>query len=135
MNREELENRLIDFAGQVLRISESLPRTQGGSVLSGQLVRSSTSTVLNYGEAQSAESSKDFIHKMQIILKELRETLICLKIIKRFGRMRQPVLLEDTIRETNELISIFVKSIKTCKRRIQGEKTSNQHSTIPNPKL
>jgi four helix bundle protein len=61
MNREEFENRLIDFAGQILRLSEALPRTQGGSVLSAQLVRSSTSSALNYGEAQSAESSKDFI--------------------------------------------------------------------------
>jgi four helix bundle protein len=120
MIRAELENRLIDFAVQVLKISQSLPRTQAGTVLAGQVVRSGTSTALNYGEAQSAESSRDFIHKLQIILKELRETLVCLKIIQRSGFFRQMDTLEKAILENNELIAIFVKSIQTSKRKMQG---------------
>ena len=76
----DLEDRLIDFA---LRISdiEALPNTKLGNHISGQLIRCGTSAALNNGEAQSAESTNDFIHKLKIILKELRETRICLKII------------------------------------------------------
>jgi four helix bundle protein len=124
MTREELENRLIDFAVQILRISQSLLKTQGGSVLSAQIVRSGTSAALNYGEAQSAESSRDFLHKMQIVLKELRETLICLIIIQRSSLIRQTETLLSVIRENNELIAIFVKSIQTSKNRIRGERNN-----------
>ena len=81
MNKLELEERLIDFAVLIIEISGELPKTNIGLHLSGQLVRSGTSPALNYGEAQSAESRKDFIHKIKIVLKELRETLVCLKII------------------------------------------------------
>ncbi len=82
MNRKyDLEERLIDFVLLIDEIIENLPPTKLANHLSGQMVRSGTSPALNYGEAQSAESQKDFIHKMQIILKELRETRIILKII------------------------------------------------------
>jgi four helix bundle protein len=121
MTREELEDRLIDFAVQILKICQTLPKSQGGSILSAQMVRSGTSPALNYGEAQSAESPKDFLHKMQIVLKELRENLICLKIIQRSGFIRQTETLASAVKENNELIAIFVKSIQTSKNRIQGE--------------
>ena len=77
----DLEERLIEFVLLLDEITEQLPSTRLANHLAGQMVRSSTSPALNYGEAQSAESQKDFVHKMQIILKELRETKICLKII------------------------------------------------------
>lgn len=80
------------------------------------MIRSGTSPALNYGEAQGAESTNDFIHKLKIILKELRETFVCLKIIKRKPLIEPNDDLENTYIENNELISIFVSSIKTAKR-------------------
>lgn len=79
----DLEERLIDFAVIITDIVEALPNTRLGNYIAGQLVRSGISPSLNYGEAQSAESRNDFIHKMKIILKELRESMISLKIIER----------------------------------------------------
>jgi len=81
--RFDLEDRLIDFAILVDDVVESLPNTRFGSYISGQLVRSGCSPAMNYGEAQSAESRNDFIHKMKIILKELRESMVSLKLIKK----------------------------------------------------
>ncbi len=110
----DLEDRLVDFAARCIKVANSLPNTQAGLHLSGQLTRSGTSPALNYGEAQGAESRKDFVHKMKICLKELRETRICLKIIIR-SEMLGEEKLQSLIDETNELISIFVSSIKTAK--------------------
>jgi len=70
----DLEDRLIDFSVSVIKIADQLPKTYTGKHLGAQIVRSGTSPALNYGEAQSAESRRDFIHKMKISLKELRET-------------------------------------------------------------
>jgi four helix bundle protein len=75
MNKFELEDRLVDFAVLIIDIVDNLPNTKAGNHLAGQLVRSGTSPALNYGEAQSGESRKDFIHKIKIVLKELRELL------------------------------------------------------------
>ena len=72
----DLEERLIDFAVRIIRMAESLPKTKVGNQVSGQLVRCGTSPAPNYGEAQSAESRADFIHKMKVCLKELRETKV-----------------------------------------------------------
>ena len=106
---------MIDFAVSITDIIEVLPNTRIGNYIAGQLVRSGCSPALNYGEAQSAESRNDFIHKMKIILKELRESMISLKIIERKGIHD----LDKTIAakgECNQLISIFVKSIETAKK-------------------
>jgi four helix bundle protein len=70
----DLEDRLIDFAVRIIRIAESLPKTKTGSHIAGQLVRCGTSPAPNYGEAQGAESQADFVYKMKLCLKELRET-------------------------------------------------------------
>jgi len=82
MNKYDLEERLIWFAVKIIGLSNHLPNSNSGNHLSNQIVRSGTSPALNYGEAQSAESAKDFVHKMGICLKELRETFINIKIIK-----------------------------------------------------
>ena len=79
----DLEDRLIDFAVRIIRLAESLPKTKVGNHVSGQLIRCGTSPAPNYGEAQSAESRADFIHKMKVSLKELRETRVWLLIIVR----------------------------------------------------
>jgi four helix bundle protein len=116
-----LEERLINFAVLILDITEKLPETRGSSHLSGQLVRSGTAPALYYGEAQSAESRKDFIHKMKIALKEMRESLICLKIIERKKYLRDQSIL-NSVSELNELISIFVKSIQTANTNLRSKK-------------
>ena len=113
MTPQELENRLIDFAVTVIGVVEALPSTRAGSHIAGQLIRSGTSPAPNYGEARSAESRKDFIHKMKISLKELRETMIWLKIISRKGMVTGDQI-DTAISECDELISIFVSSTRTA---------------------
>jgi len=111
-----LEDRLVDFAVKVIGIVEGLPNTRTGNHIAGQLIRCGTSSALNYGEAQSAESRKDFIHKMKVVLKELRETNICFKIIKRRALLKPPGRIDSILDECSELISIFVTSISTAQR-------------------
>ena len=112
----DLEERLIDFAVRIIRMAESLPKTKTGNHIGGQLIRCGTSPAPNYGEAQGAESRPDFIHKMKISLKELRETRIWLLMIVRAGLIKPPSKLDPLISENNELISIFVASIATAKQ-------------------
>jgi len=110
----DLQDRLIDFVVRVLNVVESLPNTKAGNHIAGQLVRSGSSPAPNYGEAQSAESRKDFIHKMKIALKELRETLVWLLVIQRKPLIAPAEKLDPIIQENNELIAIFVASITTA---------------------
>lgn len=118
MNRFDLEERLINFAVLIVDISESMPKSYAGNHLSGQLLRSGTSPALNYGEAQGGESRKDFIHKIKIVLKELRETYVCLKIIQRSSLFTDEDKLAKALVENNELISIFVKSAETAQKNL-----------------
>ena len=111
----DLEERLIIFAVSICTIAERLPSNRVGNHVAGQLIRCGTSPAPNYGEAQGAESRKDFIHKMKVCLKELRETHVWLKFIKRMKPYESDDL-EMALKEGNELISIFVKSILTAQR-------------------
>ena len=115
----DLENRLIDFAVRIIRISESLPKSKVGRHIAGQLIKSGTSPAPNYGEAQSAESRSDFIHKMKISLKELRETRVWLLILIRSGLIKPATKLDSLIDENNQLISIFVKSVTTARQNLK----------------
>ncbi len=120
MNEEkkyDLEDRLITFAVMIANMSETLPETMYGRYICGQIIRSATSPALNYGEAKSAESLNDFIHKMKICLKELRETLVSLKIIQKKPLIRNTESVTIGLQECNELIAIFVKSIQTSEKR------------------
>ena len=117
----DLEERLIVFAVLIISISENLNNTRAGNHIDGQLVRSGTSPALHYGEAQSAESRNDFVHKLKILLKELRETLVALKIIKRVSLTKKINDVEKGITECNELISIFVRSIETARKNIKSK--------------
>ncbi|HMJ70904.1 MAG TPA: four helix bundle protein [Cyclobacteriaceae bacterium] len=114
----DLEQRLIRFAVSIVKTIESLPQDRSCNHLAGQLVRSGTAPALLYGEAQSAESRKDFIHKMRIGLKELRETSVCLKIISEAGYSGTTGSYEKVINENVELISIFHKSILTATKNL-----------------
>jgi len=113
----DLEDRLIDFSVKAIQVASSLPRTKVGYHVSGQLIRCATSPAANYGEAQSAESRTDFIHKMKVCLKELRETNVWLKMILRANLIRPPSKLDWLIDENIQLISIFARSITTAKGR------------------
>jgi four helix bundle protein len=116
VNKHDLEERLISFAVLVIEIVETMPETKAGNHMAGQLVRSGTSPALNYGEAQSGESRRDFIHKIKIVLKELRESNISLKIIHRSKLYKREDKINNAVNESNELISIFVKSVETAQR-------------------
>lgn len=113
-----LEDRLIDFAVSIIKLVESLPNTKSANHLGGQLLRSGTSPSLNYGEAKSGESKNDFINKMKVCLKELRESYNCLRIIQRATISPDEQLVIYLIDECNELISIFVTSIVTATKKI-----------------
>ena len=112
----DLEERLIDFAVMIIDILKDIKSSKAGNHLCGQIVRSGTLPALNYGEAQSAESRKDFIHKMKISLKELRETFVNLKIINKAKLCGSVEKMEMVMNENNELIAIFVKSISTAEK-------------------
>ena len=116
MKTSELEERVIDFAVAIVNIVEEIKQSYAGNYYGNQLIRSSGSPALNYGEARSAESHKDFVHKMGICLKELRESHNCLKIIFRanlYIGVEEKIL--KVLDENNQLIAIFVASIKTSK--------------------
>ena len=112
----DLEERLINFAVHIVEIAEALPNTRAGNHIAGQLIHCGTSPAPNYAEAQSAESRNDFIHKIKIVLKELREVRVWLLLIQRRGLLRQQDKLPAALVECNELISIFVASISTARQ-------------------
>jgi four helix bundle protein len=124
MNKRDLEERLINFAVLIVQIVETMNDSRAGNHLASQLLRSGTSPALNYGEAQSGESRKDFIHKIKIVLKELRESFVCLQIIQRTRLNRLEEKIKEAIHENNELISIFVTSVATADRNDRSAKTS-----------
>ena len=117
---DELEHRLIDFAVRIVKLSANLPRTPAGKHIAGQILRSGTSPAPNYGEARGAESHADFIHKLRIVLKELNETSIWLRVIKR-SRILKPELLTEIILENNELCRVFTTSLKTARKGTNGK--------------
>ena len=108
-----LEKRLNLFGADVAIATEVLPRNYFMEKLKEQLLRSCVSPALNYGEAQAAESRRDFIHKMKICLKELKETYNCIEIIEIYLTRKgiSATVLESPKAEALELIKIFVSSI------------------------
>jgi four helix bundle protein len=113
----DLEERLLNYTINIIKVVEALPNTRTGNHIANQLLRSGTSPYPNHGEAQAAESNNDFIHKMRICLKELRETYSWLKVIKRLKLISYIDKPGNVFVETEELIKIFVTSIKTAGRR------------------
>jgi four helix bundle protein len=117
MTSSELENRLVSFAAMIIELTNSLKRNRAGITLVDQLSRSGISAALNYGEASGAESQKDFVHKLQVVLKELRETLMALRITEKSKLTTNAILLSSCIDECNQLISIFTKSVTSNKKK------------------
>ncbi len=113
VKKYELEDRLIEFALRIMEIVEELPKTKVGDYVADQLVRCGMSPALNYGDMKSTGSRKDLVHKLKVMLKELRETDICLKIINQKPLLRPSPKFESIIKECNELISLSVSCIET----------------------
>ncbi|MCC1483902.1 four helix bundle protein [Winogradskyella immobilis] len=119
MKANELEKRLIQFSIDIILLCKTIDKSFASEHLAKQLIRSATSSALNYGEARSGESTRDFLHKMKICSKELRESFINLKIMKGANLISDMELLEKLSKENNELISIFVSSIKTASNKLK----------------
>jgi len=103
----------------MIDIVEALPKTRTGNYIAGQLIKSCHSPAFNYGEVQAAESRNDFIHKMKIVLKELKECRIALKIIRKKELIKPVNRLSGIFKETEELIAISAKSILTASNNNQ----------------
>jgi four helix bundle protein len=112
----DLEERLLEYAARVIRLVERLPDTRAGNHVAGQLLRSGTSPLPNHGEAQAAESRKDFVHKLKICHKELRESRRWLRLIQRIPLLKS-ARVEPLVKETEELIRIFAASLRTAATR------------------
>ncbi len=108
------EDRLVDYTCRMIDVVDSLPNTRAGNYIAGQLIKSCHSPTFNYGEVQAAESRNDFIRKMGVVLKELKEWRSAIKIIHKKEMIKPVNKLADIIKETEELIAIIAKSISTA---------------------
>jgi four helix bundle protein len=120
--RFDLEERLLEFASAVIDPSEKLPNTRAGNHIAAQILRSGTTPYPNHGEAEDAESRDDFIHKLKICLKELRETRRWARLVRHKGWAKDDPTLLFVLREAEELIRIFFSSIQTARRNALAEK-------------
>ena len=119
----DLENRLVNYSCRMIDVVEALPNSRAGNYIAGQLIKSCISPTFNYGEVQGAESRKDFVHKLGVVLKELKECRSALKIIIK-KELIKPAKLDGVYKETEELIAIMAKSIKTTNKNPVLKKTN-----------
>ena len=122
MKKSELENRLVRFSVDVISLTENLTEGYASQHLAKQLVRSGTSSALNYGEAQGAPTKKDFIHKISIVLRELRESQNNLRIIHNSGLAKNTDQIEGILDECSQLTAIFTKTFQTARNNERKEK-------------
>jgi len=114
MKKSELEDRLIKFSVSIIGMTKGLEDSFESQHLSKQIIRSGTATALLYGEAQGAPTKKDFIHKISLVLRELRETHINLRILNQTHLFKNQDLMNVILDENNQLISIFMKTYQTA---------------------
>ena len=112
---KELEDRLVALSVKIDKLCKGLSKGYMSENLQMQIIRSSSSASLNYGEAQAAESKNNFIHKVSIVLKELRETQISLKLLSGSVKENQQELHGSCKEECSQLVAIFHKTIMTAK--------------------
>jgi four helix bundle protein len=129
----DLEERLLEFSSVAIDVSERLPNTRAGNHLAGQFLRAGTSPYGNHGEAQEAESADDFIHKMKVCLKELREARRWARLIDRKKWLKTDVQLAFVLREGEELIRIFKASIRTAQQNRQVNRRKSPGDSPPPP--
>jgi four helix bundle protein len=111
----DLEKRLLEFSARIIRLVDALPNTRAANHVAGQLLRWGTSPYGNHGEVEAAESRKDFIDKLKICLKELKESRRWLRLVKKAGMLPAPKMA-PILHETEELIMIFFASIRTAEK-------------------
>jgi four helix bundle protein len=116
-----LENQLMEFASAIIDLSEALPNSRSGSHIAGQLLRSGTASYPNHAEAEAVESRDDFIHKLKICLKELRETRRWARLMEKKMWAKDATTLLFALAESDELIRIFYTSIQTAKLNALNE--------------
>ena len=114
MTQEELCERFLEFASEVVDLTEKLPNTRTGRHIAGQLLRSGTSPGPNYEEACAAESRADFIHNLRRVLKELRESRLWIRLIAK-RHLLKAALTAPVATEALELCNIIGKSIRTAR--------------------
>ena len=122
----DIEDRLVDFGVRIVKLCGKIPSTTAGKHIGRQLVRSGTSPAPNYAEARGAESQKNFVHKLKIVLKKLNESRVWLKIIIR-SELIKADRLSSLIEECDQLCKIIGASIQTSRRNIGSvrEKSAN----------
>ena len=125
----DLEERLLEFAVRIIRVTESMKRTRAGIQIADQLLRAGTSPYGNHGEAEGAESRDDFIHKLKVCYKELRETRRWLRLVQRVPLVAKPELLTEILIEAEELVRIFAASIRTAEAN-RGKRENAQRLTF-----
>ncbi len=118
----DLEDRLLDFSARIIRLVDALPNTRAANHLSGQLLRCGTSPYGNHGEVEAAESRRDFVHKLRVCLKELKESKRWLRLLQRAGLLPERKIA-SILRETEELIKIFFASIRTAEKNAERNAT------------
>jgi len=123
----DLEDRIINFSSRIIDVVEALPNTRAGNYIAAQLIRCGLAPSLMYGEAQAAESRDDFLHKMKMLLKELKETRVCLKLISKKEMIKPVKKLESLKKENEELIAISSTSIETAKKNKTKPKDENKN--------
>ena len=126
--KEQIQSRTKKMALEIIKLSEFLPNKSVGWTFSNQIIRSATSVAANYRAVCRAKSDKDFISKMETVIEEADETLFWLEMMEESKIINQQSEIINLKSEVNELISIFVTSVKTVKNRL------NQKSSIPNQK-
>ena len=119
VRKYDLEERLLEFAVDVIRFVEKMHKTDAGRHVSGQVMRAGTAPMAHHGEAQAAESNKDFIHKMRVAHKELRETSRWLKVACRVPLTTDTTENMRLLQETDKLIRIFFASIRTAQQKVK----------------
>jgi four helix bundle protein len=127
----DLEERLLEYAASIIRLVEEVAKTKAGNHVGGQFLRSGTSPYLNHGEAEASESPRDFVHKMRVCLKELRETKRALRLTKTVPLVQSPAAVDPLLAETEELIKIFFASIRTASKNVVSESQPPPYSDDP----
>lgn len=119
-SRFDLEDRLLEYSAGIISVVDNLKDSTGARHIGSQLIRSGTSPLPNHGEAEAAESRRDFIHKMKLCLKELRESRRWLRVIQKANLSHAQDKVPPLIQETEELIKIFYTSVRTAQRNAEG---------------
>ena len=126
INRKNLEDRLVNYSLLIYKLSKEASFDYFIDNLLKQIIRSSTSAALNYADAQNAESRKDFIHKIGVVLKELKESDVNLKILTGTGKLKKTSVIDEATQESYQLVSIFYRMSQTAKKNYHASKNNKQ---------